>query len=397
MELHIDQLEVLLLIAAVVAMLARRFRIPYTVGLVLAGVAITQLPLTLTISMTKDLIFSALLPPLIFEAAIFLPWQELRKDMPVVMSMATVGVLTSAVVTAFGMHLLAGWPLIAAAVFGVLISATDPVSVIATFKENSVGGRLRLLIEAESLFNDGTAAVAFGLVLAVAQGADLSPAQIVGQTLVTVGGGITCGALVAFLLLYLAGKTTDHLVEITFTTIAAYGAFLLAEHFHWSGVLATLTAGLIVGNRGTQGAISAKGREAVETFWEYVAFAANSLIFLLIGIEETRQDYTSIGVTAMIAIALVALGRVCAIYPISWFFAGGKMKVSLSHQHVMFWGGLRGALSLALALGLPANLPYREQIVTIVFAVVAFSVIVQGMTMRPLLQYFGELKKHVTD
>jgi CPA1 family monovalent cation:H+ antiporter len=391
MELNVDRIEILLLVAAIVAMLARRFRFPYTVGLVLTGVAMTHFSFGPVLTMTKELIFTVLLPPLIFEAAIFLHWHALRKELAVVITMATLGVMLAAGIVMVGMHYFMGWPLLAAGVFGALIAATDPVSVIATFKENGVGGRLRLLVEAESLFNDGTAAVMFGVLLAIAQGVALSPGDIALSVILTVGGGIGCGALVAVIVLYLAGKTTDHLIEITFTTVAAYGSFLLAEHFHWSGVLATLTAGLIIGTRGSLGAISPKGREAVEAFWEYAAFAANSLIFLLIGIHEAKQDFSTLWPTALVAIALVIAGRAVAIYPVAWLFGRSTAKLTWAHQHIMFWGGLRGALSLALALGLPPDLPYREQIVTAAFAVVAFSVIVQGLSMTSLLRYFDEI------
>jgi len=385
MELQIDRIELLLLIAALVAMLSRRFHFPYTVGLVITGVALSFLPFVQTVTLTKELLFSALLPPLIFEAALFLPWQSLRKEMPVVILMATIGLILAALVTAMGMYLLVGWPLIAAGIFGILIAATDPVSVIATFKETRVTGRLRLLVEAESLFNDGTAAVLFGLLVAVAEGASPTLFGLIGNTLWVVGGGIVCGGLLALTVLYIAGKTTDHLVEITLTTVSAYGSFLLAEHIHCSGVLATLTAGLVVGNRGHLGAMSAKGREATEAFWEYVAFVSNSLIFLLIGLHEAKQDFSAVWGVAIIAIALVTLGRAAAIYPISFLFARSSLRISGAYQHVMFWGGLRGALALALALGLPPALPFREQIVSVAFAVVAFSVMVQGLTMTPLL------------
>jgi len=386
MDLQIDRIELLLLIAALVAMLARRFRFPYTVGLVVTGVALSFLPFVQTVTLTKELLFSALLPPLIFEAALFLPWHSLRREMPVVIPMATLGLLLAAFVTAAGMHWLVGWPPIAAGIFGILIAATDPVSVIATFKETRVTGRLRLLVESESLFNDGTAAVMFGLLVAIAEGASPTPLGLIGNTLWIVGGGIASGGLLALAVLYIAGKTTDHLVEITLTTVSAYGSFLLAEHFHCSGVLATLTAGLVVGNRGPLGAMSAKGREAAEAFWEYIAFVSNSLIFLLIGLHEARQDFSGIWGVAILAIVLVIVGRAAVIYPISFLFSKSSLRMSGAYQHIMFWGGLRGALALALALGLPPAMPFREQIVSVAFAVVAFSVIVQGLTMTPLLR-----------
>ena len=286
MTFGIESLGLLLLIAAVVAMLTRRLRVPYSVGLVTTGIILSSFSVQLNITLTKELIFSTLLPPLIFEAAFFLHWTELRRNFWVITTLASVGVVLSAAVTAVGMHYLAGWQWIGALVFGVLIAATDPVSVIATFKEAGVQGRLRILVEAESLFNDGAAAVLFGIAIAIAAGEEVTPIFISMTLVKTVGGGILCGALVAWVMLFMAGRTKDHLVEITFTTVAAYGSFLLAEYFHLSGVLATLASGLMMGNIGQTGAISARGREAVEAFWEYIAFVANSLIFLLIGIRE---------------------------------------------------------------------------------------------------------------
>jgi CPA1 family monovalent cation:H+ antiporter len=192
-------------------------------------------------------------------------------------------------------------------------------------------------------------------------------------------------------MLLLAGRTEDHLVEITFTTLAAYGSFLLAEHFRFSGVLATLTAGLLVGNVGSLGAISARGRVAVESFWEYAAFVVNSLIFILIGMRETHQNFINVLWPAFAAIALVTVGRVIAIYPCCALFVKSSLRVKLGHQHVLFWGGLRGALALALALGLPPEIPHHEEIVSVSFAVVAFSVFAQGLTMTPLLRRLGEI------
>lgn len=391
MEFGIERIEVLLLIAAIVAMLTRRLRVPYSVGLVATGIVLAVFSIQPDIALTKELIFTILLPPLIFEAAFFLHWPELRRDFMVITTIASAGVVLSATVTAVGMHYLAGWQWISALTFGVLIAATDPVSVIATFKEAKVKGRLRVLVEAESIFNDGVAAVLFAVALAIAAGQEVTASFVSVALLKTVGGGILCGGLVAAAMLFLAGRSKDHLVEITFTTVAAYGSFLLAEHFHFSGVLATLTTGLIMGNTGHLGHISDRGREAVEAFWEYVAFVANSMIFLLIGIREEQQNYSAIWIGALIAIALVIIGRAVAVYPLCLLFASGKQKVAMRHQHILVWGGLRGALGLALALGLPDSIPNHEAIITVTFAVVAFSIFAQGLTMTPLLRRMGEI------
>lgn len=383
--MSIETIAILLLIAAVVATAARRFRVPYSVGLVLAGMAIAVLPFSPNLELTKQLVFSAFLPPLIFEAAFQLRWVELRKDLLVVLVLATVGVLISATVTAAGMHFLSSWTWIASIAFGVLIAATDPVSVIATFKDAAVHGRVRLLVEAESLFNDGTAAVFFSIVVAAAMGSVIGPVRAVTTLVLVVVASIICGAVVGGLALLLAGATSDRLVEITFTTVAAYGSFLLAEHFNLSGVLATLTAGLVVRNIGHL-AMAPAERKAVEEFWEYVAFVANSLIFLLIGIRLAHQNYRFVLFSALIAIAFVLIGRALAIYPLSLLFARSKRSLTFANQHVLFWGGLRGALALALALGLPPQIPQRQEIIAVAFAVVAFSILIQGLTIAPLMR-----------
>ena len=380
MDLTVESAAVLLLVSAVVAMLARRLRLPYSVGLVAAGIVLAFLPASTKFELTKELLYTLLLPPLIFEAAFNIDWRHLRRDLIPIVTLATVGVVLSAGVTALGMHFFAGWPWKAAVIFGVLIAATDPVSVIATFKQSGVRGRLLLLVESESLLNDGTAAVLLSVVLA--------STGVASGLIVTIAGSILCGALVAGAALLLAGRTEDHLVEITLTTVAAYGSFLLAEHFQLSGVLATLTAGLMMGNLVS---ISSRGREAAQAFWEYAAFVANSLVFLLIGVREARQDFRGVWWLAPLAIVVVTVGRAAAVYPCSAIFHWSSLRISAWHQHALVWGGLRGALALALALGLPAQVPEREAIITISFAVVAFSIFVQGLTMIPLLRRAGEL------
>lgn len=381
----------LLLIAAVVAMLTRRLRLPYSVGLVAAGIALALSPFAPRISFTKELIFDLLLPPLLFEAVFYLRWNQLRRELPVILTLASAGVVLSGAVTAAGMHYLARWEWPSALVFGSLIAATDPVSVIATFREANVHGRLRLLIEAESLLNDGTAAVAFGVAVLFATGHPLTAVNLTKNLLAVVGGGLFSGAAVGGVALFLTRRTEDHLVELTFTTVAAYGSFLLAERFHFSGVFATIAAGLVIGNWGTLGALSDQGREAVQAFWDYAAFVANSLVFLLIGMQVATQNFAAVWLPALAALVFVVLSRAVAVYPICLLFVRSDLRVTLRHQHALFWGGLRGALALALALGLPEEIPLRSQIIAVSFAVVAFSVFVQGLTIPPLLRRIGEI------
>ena len=383
----------LLLIAAVVAMLTRRLRLPYSVGLVVAGIILAAFPFAPKISLTKDLIFTALLPPLLFEAAFYLHWKELRRNFPVILVLATLGVVFSAGLTAAGMHFLMHWQWISALAFGALIAATDPVSVIATFKEAKAHGRLLVLIEAESLFNDGTAAVAFGVIVAVAAGQQFGSVQILVRLFETIGGGILCGAVVAIGALLLAGRTTDHLVEITFTTVAAYGSFLLADHFDFSGVLATITAGLVMSNFTWIDAISPHGKRPSTPFGSTPPSSLTLSCSSSSGCTRPIRTSSPSGFLPSSPLRSSLWDAQLPSIRVVFFFARSSLRVTAQQQHILFWGGLRGALALALALGLSPEIPLRETIIAISFAVVAFSVFVQSLTIAPLLRRMGEIPR----
>jgi CPA1 family monovalent cation:H+ antiporter len=371
--------------------------LPYTIGLVVAGIGLAFSRFDTGLRLTHDVIFDLILPPLLFEAAINIPWRELRKDLVPVLLLSILGVVISAAIVAGGMGAFLAWPMTSAIVFGVLISATDPVAVIALFKDIGLGGRLRLLVESESLFNDGVAAVMFGLALAYAQSGGIN-AWTAGWDLLRVsGGGIALGLGVGGSAILIAGRSGEHMVEAAVTGIAAYGAFLAAEAVHVSGVLATVSAGLLMGSLGMRGdslkfGISPNGRAFVWELWEFAAFFANSIVFLLIGLTVARVPFAQFGWAALgIALGLVLLGRAATVYPLCLLLRASRWKVSLPEQHVLWWGGLRGALALALALALPDRLPLRDDIVIVTFAAVAFSVLVQGVTMPALLRRLGHL------
>jgi CPA1 family monovalent cation:H+ antiporter len=394
MDVILAQTVSLLVVAILVAIMARRLSLPYTVGLVVTGIGFALLHVDFAPTLTHDFIFDVILPPLLFEAALSLHWRELQRDMLPIITLSVVGVVISAAVVTVGMAYLLEWPLISALVFGVLIAATDPVAVIAMFKDTGVKGRLRLLVESESLFNDGVAAVFFGLVLAWANasGATSGPAQIVIALALTSGGGVAVGLLFGAAAVLLAGRTTDQLAETAMTTAAAYGSFLLAEHFHVSGVLATVAAGLLMGNVAVQNGAKLKGlseqaREFVVAFWDFAAFVANSFVFLMIGATAATIPFRTLGAVSLsVAITLVLAGRLVTVYPLCLLFWRSHWKISFAEQHVLWWGGLRGALALALALALPKSLPLHDEILIATFGVVTFSVIVQGLTMKPLLR-----------
>ncbi len=385
----------LLIAAVIVALAARRLRLPYTVGLVLAGAGLAYADVPGGALLTHDLIFDIILPPLLFEAALAIHWRDLKRDALLIAVLATAGVAIAAASVAAGMVLLLGWQLPAAVIFGVLIAATDPVAVIALFRDLNIHGRLRFLMEAESLANDGVAAALFALALTWATTAATVPpgaATITAAFALTAGGGIAIGTLYGLLAIAIAGRTEDHLVEVALTAVAAYGSFYLAEHFHLSGVLATVAAGMVMGNFGLlrpedTSRLSEQGRAAVTTVWEFAAFLANSLVFLLIGLAVADIRLSSLGPAQLgIIVGLVLLSRAITVYPLCAVFTRTRQAVPLAQQHILWWGGLRGALGLALALALPSDMAEHDDILIATFAVVVFSVVVQGLTMQPLLR-----------
>jgi CPA1 family monovalent cation:H+ antiporter len=380
---------VLLLVACLIAMLSRRLGMPYIVGLVVAGFLIAFLPNSPDLPLSRGLIFNVFLPPLVFEAAMQLDWRRFRQELPLTIALAFFGVGIAGAIVAAGMHWLVGWSWIGAALFGVLIAATDPVSVIASFREMGCKPRLSMVVESESLLNDGVAAVGFAVLSTVAAGASPSAGSIVPTFLWTIAGGVLIGMVVSAAILLIVGRTNDPLVEITLTTIAAYGSFLIAEGLHASGIISTLTAGLLIGSGGTR-LLSEHGRDRVHHAWEFFAFLANSFVFILIGMNVAHQPLGRLSsVAAAAAIFLVLAGRGLSVYPLAALFRRSRWRLSAAYQHTLFWGGLRGALALALALAVPDSVPERDAIIVIAFVVVAFSILVQGLTMPLLIKRFN--------
>jgi monovalent cation:H+ antiporter, CPA1 family len=277
-------------------------------------------------------------------------------------------------------------------VFGALISATDPVAVVALFRTLGAPKRLQVLLEGESLFNDGTAIVMFYIMLAVAgvsnvhgfEGETVTFLNGIGNFVRVAGGGAIVGILLGLLISQIISRIDDPLVETTLTTVLAFGSYLVAEQLHFSGVLAVVAAGIVNGNVGPKG-MSPTTRVVVFNFWEYLAFLANSVIFLLIGLTIDLQLLINNWQYIALAIAAVLIARMVSIYGFSFFSRSipGKWK------HVMYWGGLRGAITLALALSIPNAYPIGDQrylLQAMAFGVVLFTLLVQGFTMGGLVK-----------
>jgi CPA1 family monovalent cation:H+ antiporter len=387
----------LLIAAAIIAMLAKRLRIPYTASLVLGGLllGLIHIPILSPLQpgnrpdwLTPDVILILFLPALVFEGSVKLDLRELLRNSVPLLLLANPGVLLAALVTGYFVHWWIDLPVLVALLFGSIVSATDPISVLAIFKDLRVNKRLSLIMQGESLLNDGTAVVLYGILFGAVVAQKLSVPKGLGQYFLAVFGGAILGSVLGYLASQITGALDDPQIEITLTTILAYGSYLLAFHLHLSGVIATAAAGLMLGNIGAKAGMSPQTRTAMQSFWEYISFAMNSLVFLLIGLEihasELLQNWTSV----VLAIAAVLLGRMLSVYllvPVSNSFSE---KIPLRWQHMAVWGGLRGALALALALSLPGTSPYREQILNLTFGVVVFSILVQGLSIKPVLKLF---------
>lgn len=394
----IVELFLLLLLAiSAVAILTSRWKIPYSIALVFAGFAIDlfHVPIKQVVGntqlLTPEVIFVLFLPALLFEAALNIDISLLRKNFWPIILFAIIGVAAATAITGFAVYHLLGLPILTALLFGALICATDPISVIALFRELGVSKRLAVIVEGESLLNDGTAAVVFQLILAGILTNQFDALTGIRTFLLVVIGGTAIGLLIG----YAAGKITElvdePLIEITLTTIVAYSSYLAAEHFHVSGVIATVVAGLVVGNYGAHAGMSPRTRVAVWHFWEYVAFLINSLVFLLIGIEVHVAQIFESWWPILIATAAVLLGRVLVIYVLSPLSGRFGEPIPASWNPILVWGGLHGSVSIALALSLPQDFPHRATLLTLCFGVVAFSIVVQGLTMKPLLNALGLL------
>jgi CPA1 family monovalent cation:H+ antiporter len=391
----IEFLVWLLIVAAIIAMLAKRLRIPYTVSLVLGGLllGVIQLPILSPLQpghrpdwLTPDVILILFLPALVFEGSVKVDVRELLRNSVPLLLLANIGVLLAALGTGYLLHWLIGLPVLTALLFGCIISATDPISVLAIFKDLRVDKRLSLIMEGESLLNDGTAVVLFGILFGVIVAEKLTVPKGIEQYLLAVVGGAVLGSALGYLASRVTGTVDDPQIEITLTTILAYGSYLLAFHLHLSGVIATASAGLMLGNFGAKRGMSVGTRTAMQSFWEYISFVMNSLVFLLIGLEIHVRELIHNWASVLLAIGAVFLGRALSVYllmPLSNRFAE---KIPLRWQHVAVWGGLRGALALALALSLTTTFPYREQILNLTFGVVIFSILVQGLTIKPLVR-----------
>jgi CPA1 family monovalent cation:H+ antiporter len=379
--LDIEVLVLLLfLVSSLVAVFGRRLRVPYTVGLVLAGLVLS-LRSPVEIEFPPEIFLSLLLPPLLFEAAFHLNFEELRSNIATILILAVPGVILNMLLVGVIVWWGAGLTFSIALVFGALIAASDPVAVVGIFRKLGAPKRLAVLLEGESLLNDGTAVVIFNLTLATIAASSFSLMEGIIEFIRVAGGGVIIGLIIGWLISRVIARIDDHLVETMLTTVVAFGSYWVAEEIHVSGVLAVVAAGLVSGNIGPRG-MSHTTRIVVFNFWEFAAFLANSVVFLLIGLQTNVRSLLTNWHVIVWAVVGVLASRAVVVYLLSNL---GK-RIPRNWRHVLFWSGLRGAIALTLALSLPAAFAqWRETVISMTFGVVLFSIVVQGFSMDRLL------------
>ena len=396
---------VLLLVACLAAIAFKKINFPYTVGLVIVGLILSGLAKNIealevvnTFSLSEELILFIFVPPLIFESALNMDGRLLLRNLPPILTLAAPGLLISTAIVGTVLAWLTPLSLGQALLFGSLISATDPVAVIALFKELGAPKQLAILVEGESLFNDATAIVTFNIIFGIiavgAVGADALKEGAL-NFLVAFFGGIVVGAVFGYIMCLVMNLAQENsLLLATITTVIAYSSFIIAEEvFHVSAVMSVVSAGLVVGwyksNR-----LEAETREYVGEFWEFASFLANSLIFLLVGItassfrffeqlSQTNSLLTTLGITIATVLVVRAI-VVFSLIPLVNLFL--KSKIPFSYQLVSYWGGLRGAVCLALALSIDEQFPNRDLIVILTLGIALFTLIIPGTTVGKLIQ-----------
>jgi len=416
-----------LILSLLVALALRWIRLPYTIALVIVGLILGWLGPSFLPGivpggglMSAELILFILLPPLLFEGAAGMHIDQLKNNSVPIALLAIPGVILNTIIIGLIIWRLVWYGEENGVLYGLLIgsilAATDPVSVLALVRTLGAPKRLSVLLEGESLFNDGTAIVIFNIVLVstltIIGGEELTTSEVLTESiakfLTVVIIGTLVGAVLGSVSNWLLENTEDHLVEIALTVALTFGSFLMAELFHGSGVIAVVVAGLLVGNHGIEQGMTPTARIGLHHFWEVVVFLINSMLFLMIGYElqTILVPSTETLVLAFIGIMAASVARI-VVFPLTALSNLSKQQpISKEWQVAMYWGGLRGSIPIALLLllshivhegthleGIDGLIylsgPAFEKMLIIGFSVVLWTLIFQGLTMKPLLRKLG--------
>ena len=384
-EYPICMVVALLIIAAFVSIVTKWLKIPYSIALVLIGLLIGQFNLLPELKMNPHLVLLVFLPPLLFDAALNLKFKELSSLWKPIILLATLGVCITIAITATGLHFLAGLPPLSAVLLSCIVAPTDPISVVAVFRKLGIDGKTISLIEGESLFNDGTSVVLFRLVTAcILAGSSLvvSIKSIPIDFITLSVGAIIVGGTIGFLSAKLAAVFDDRSLMILLTTIVAYGTYILAEFLNTSEIIAVVVSALVFArNTMNSSVVSSTTLHTLKGYWGYLSFVINSFIFIMIGAHIALIDIANHAVQIGVTILGLAIARAFLSYAI---LPASTSKLAKHVKHLVYWGALRGSLSMAMVMSLPSDFPDRSLFEIVTFGVVLFTLIVQGLSLEPL-------------
>ena len=393
----VRSLASMLLGASLLGMVTWRLGVPYAVALVLGGLVVEETHLLDLPQLEPSVLLFVLLPPLLFDAAFRIDERELRSVARPVLFLAVPGTIATAGIVGLVLVLTLKLSVPVALVFGSIVAATDPVAVVGVFRSVGAPTRLAVIAEGESLINDGVAITLYTATVGLAIAGNLDVAGALGVFLRQVVGGVLIGAIMAVAFSRLTAAVDDHLIEMTLSSALAYGSYLTAQSVDTSGALACVAAGLIHGSYGRNVGMSNRTRRLLDDLWEYFGFVGNAVVFLLVGFSANLASLLASGGAVLISIVIVFASRVLVV-------AGPPLLLRLSRRvqavtsrgerAILIWGGLRGALTITLALALPAGFPERRLLLAMAFGVVLFTLLVQGLTLPLVVKrsVFGEAK-----
>jgi CPA1 family monovalent cation:H+ antiporter len=380
----------LLIAATLVGMVIRRFSIPYAVALVLGGLAIQVSHVGTVPDLDPELILFVFLPPLLFDAAFRLDAREARSLVHPILILALPGVLIAAVAVGLVAWVVLDLPLSIALLFGSIVAATDPVAVIGIFRQLKVAHRMSIIAEGESLINDGMAITLYVVLLQWATSGSFNPVDGLSTFGLEVLGGLAIGAALGLASSRLTAFIDDHLIEMLLSVSLAYGSYLTADAVHASGALACVAAGVLHGSYGRAVGMSANTRQLLDDLWEFLGFVANAIVFLLLGLSVHAQDLIDDAWAVTVAVVAVLVTR-AVVTAVTGALTPREDDPVRTWQEaaLLTWGGLRGALTAALALALPPDTPHREIVTAMAFGVVLFTLVVQGLTLPIVIRRLG--------
>jgi CPA1 family monovalent cation:H+ antiporter len=359
------------------SILSSKLRVSYTTVMIAIGFLLSLLRIAgglSAIPLDRTIILGLVVPPLIFEAAMRTRYKVFRTIRKTVLSLAVFGVIISALVSGIVLNLALGLPLAVALTFGVIVAPTDPVSVVNVLKRTRAPNRLTAILETEAYFNDATAVILYPIAVSLS----FSPLESASLFAYTLGGGVLVGLIVSGTAELLYRLITEPLAETYFTIAVMFGSFVLAESLNVSGLVAVAIAGLYMGNRTMRIAMTQETRNTMTKFWDVVTFMVTSFAFLLLGLKVDTSLLVAFAPLIIAAFLAIVAARVISVYPIVTLTSFIGEKIPSSYKKILAAAGLRGVISVALALSLPDGFPFREAIVAMTFGVALLSLIVQG-------------------